>query len=127
MLAKHLVLNQSHVPLAFSQSALSSVLVREKAGAASANAITKVITPRFFVTAGGMNSKRGPTTLVPNHARNGSVVGAFFLEITELPSVECSARLAASLGVDHGRLFAAIEDEVRAQLRYLAEKPVQDG
>jgi hypothetical protein len=49
------------------------------------------------------------------------------LEITELPSVECSARLAASLGVDHGRLFAAIEDEVRAQLRYLAEKPVQDG
>ena len=92
MLAKHLVLIQSHVPLAFSQSALSSVLVREKAGAASANAITKVITPRFFVTAGGMNSKRGPTTLVPNHARNGSVVGAFFLEITELPSVECSAR-----------------------------------
>jgi hypothetical protein len=74
-----------------------------------------------------MNSKRGPTTLVPNHARNGSVVGAFFLEITELPSVERSARLAASLGVDHGRLFAAIEDEVRAQLRYLAEKPVQDG
>jgi hypothetical protein len=52
MLAKHLVLIQSHVPLAFSQSALSSVLVREKAGAASVNAITKVITARFFITAG---------------------------------------------------------------------------
>ena len=38
-----------------------------------------------------------------------------------------SARLAAALGVDHGRLFAAIEDEVRAQLRYIAEKPVEDG
>jgi hypothetical protein len=38
-----------------------------------------------------------------------------------------SARLAASLGVDHGRLFAAIEDEVRAQLRYIAEKPIEDG
>src|SRR6185369_16068798 len=59
MLAKHLVLIQSHVPLAFSQSALSSVLVREKAGVASANAITKVITARFFITAGAMNSKRG--------------------------------------------------------------------
>ena len=35
-----------------------------------------------------------------------------------------SARLAASLGVDHGKLFALIEDEVRAQLRYLAEKPL---
>jgi|SRR6185503_14617082 hypothetical protein len=60
MLAKHLVLIQSHVPLAFSQSALSSVLVREKAGAASVDAITKVITARFFITAGAMNSKRGP-------------------------------------------------------------------
>jgi hypothetical protein len=38
-----------------------------------------------------------------------------------------SARLAASLGVDHGRLFAAIEDEVRAQLLYIAEKPIEDG
>ena len=38
-----------------------------------------------------------------------------------------SARLAALLGVDHGRLFGAIEDEVRAQLRYLAEKPIEDG
>jgi hypothetical protein len=60
MLAKQLVLIQSHVPLAFSQSALSSALVREKAGAASVNAITKVITARFFITAGAMNSKRGP-------------------------------------------------------------------
>ena len=38
-----------------------------------------------------------------------------------------AARLAASLGVDHGPLFAAIEDEVRAQLRYIAEKPIEDG
>jgi hypothetical protein len=38
-----------------------------------------------------------------------------------------SARLAASLGIDHGRLFAAIEAEVRDQLCYLAEKPVEDG
>ena len=38
-----------------------------------------------------------------------------------------SARLAAKFGIDHGRLFAAIEDEVRAQLRYLAEKPLEDG
>jgi hypothetical protein len=37
-----------------------------------------------------------------------------------------SARLAASLGVDHGRLFAAMEDELRAQLRYLSEKPLED-
>jgi hypothetical protein len=66
MLAKHLVLIQSHVPLAFSQSALSSVLVREKAGAASVNAITKVITARFFITAGAMNSKRGPNYTVPD-------------------------------------------------------------
>ena len=65
MLAKHLVLSQSHVPLAFSQSALSSVLVREKAGVASANAITKVITARFFITAGAMNSKRGYNYTVP--------------------------------------------------------------
>jgi hypothetical protein len=34
---------------------------------------------------------------------------------------------SASLGVDHGRLFAAIEDEVRAQLLYIAEKPIEDG
>ena len=60
MLAKHLVLIQSHVPLAFSQSALSSVLVREKAGADSAIANTKVITARLFITAGTMNSKRSP-------------------------------------------------------------------
>jgi len=32
-----------------------------------------------------------------------------------------SGRLASPLGVDHGRLFAALEDETRAQLRYLAE------
>jgi hypothetical protein len=38
-----------------------------------------------------------------------------------------SARLAASFGLDHGRLFGEIEDEVRAQLRYIAEKPIQDG
>lgn len=37
-----------------------------------------------------------------------------------------SARLAASLGADHGRLFAELEDEVRAQLRYLAEKSLED-
>jgi hypothetical protein len=37
-----------------------------------------------------------------------------------------SARLAASFSVDHGKLFAAIEDEVRAQLRYLAEKPLEE-
>ena len=58
MLAKHLVSIQSHIPLAFSQSALSSVLVREKAGADTA--ITKVITARLFITAGTMNSKRSP-------------------------------------------------------------------
>jgi hypothetical protein len=33
-----------------------------------------------------------------------------------------SARLAASLGVDHGRLFAAIEDEVRAQFALYRRK-----
>jgi hypothetical protein len=38
-----------------------------------------------------------------------------------------SARLAASFGIDHGRLFGAIEDEVRAQLRYLAKKPLEEG
>jgi hypothetical protein len=38
-----------------------------------------------------------------------------------------SARLAASLGIDHGRLFGAIEDEVRRQLCYLAEKPLEEG
>ena len=38
-----------------------------------------------------------------------------------------SARLAASLGVAHGPLFGAIEDEVRAQLRYIAEKSIEDG
>jgi hypothetical protein len=36
-----------------------------------------------------------------------------------------SARLAASLGVDHSRLFAALEDEVRRQLIYLSEKPLE--
>jgi hypothetical protein len=35
------------------------------------------------------------------------------------------ARLAASLGVDHSRLFAALEDEVRRQLIYLSEKPLE--
>jgi hypothetical protein len=38
-----------------------------------------------------------------------------------------SARLAASLGVDHGRLFAALEEEMRTQLRYLAEKPFESA
>jgi hypothetical protein len=38
-----------------------------------------------------------------------------------------SARLAASLGIDHGRLFGAIEDEVRRQLCYLAEKSLEEG
>jgi hypothetical protein len=36
-----------------------------------------------------------------------------------------SARLAALFGVDHGPLLGALEDEVRAQLRYLAEKPLE--
>jgi hypothetical protein len=35
-----------------------------------------------------------------------------------------AARLAASLGADHGKLFAALEDETRAQLRYLSDKPL---
>jgi hypothetical protein len=34
--------------------------------------------------------------------------------------------LAASLGVDHGKIFAALEDEVRGQLRYLSEKPLEN-
>jgi hypothetical protein len=34
-----------------------------------------------------------------------------------------SARLAASFGLDSGRLFAALEEEIRTQLRYLADKP----
>jgi hypothetical protein len=38
-----------------------------------------------------------------------------------------SARLAASLGADHGRLFAALEEETRTQLRYLAEKPLESA
>jgi hypothetical protein len=38
-----------------------------------------------------------------------------------------SARLAASFGIDHGRLFGAIEAEVRRQLLYLAEKPLEKG
>ena len=38
-----------------------------------------------------------------------------------------SARLAASLGVDHRRLLAAIEDEVRAQLLHIAEMPLEDA
>jgi hypothetical protein len=36
-----------------------------------------------------------------------------------------SARLASSCQVDHHRLIAALEDEVRAQLRFLAEKPLE--
>ena len=32
----------------------------------------------------------------------------------------------ASLGVDHGKIFAALEDEVRGQLRYLSEKPLEN-
>ena len=58
MLAKHLVLTQSHIPLAFSQSVLSSVLVRDKAGADAAIAITKVSIARFFIPPETMSSKR---------------------------------------------------------------------
>jgi hypothetical protein len=36
-----------------------------------------------------------------------------------------SARLASSLGADHGRLFAALEGEVRDHLRELAEAPLE--
>jgi hypothetical protein len=36
-----------------------------------------------------------------------------------------SALVPSSLGVDPGRLFAALEDEVRAQLRHLSEKPLE--
>jgi hypothetical protein len=35
-----------------------------------------------------------------------------------------SARIAATLGIDHGQLFAALEAEVRSQLLFLAEKPI---
>jgi hypothetical protein len=38
-----------------------------------------------------------------------------------------AARIAATLHVDHARLFALIEDEVRAQLRFLSETPLQDA
>ena len=76
MLAKHLVLTQSHIPLAFSQSALSSVLVREKAGVDSGTAITKVSIARFFRRAGTINSQRRPTTLVPDGRRAGRLVGS---------------------------------------------------
>ena len=37
-----------------------------------------------------------------------------------------SARLAASLSADHGRLLGALEGEVLEQLRYLSEKPLKD-
>ena len=37
-----------------------------------------------------------------------------------------SARIAGSLGVDHDHLFAMIEDEVRGQLRYLSDQPLED-
>jgi hypothetical protein len=36
-----------------------------------------------------------------------------------------SARLAASLGVDHAQLFASLEQEVRSQLGFLSEKPLE--
>lgn len=49
MLARHLVLIQSHIPLAFSQSALSSELVREKAGADTASMMIKVTAARLFI------------------------------------------------------------------------------
>jgi len=58
MLAKHLVLTQSHIPLAFSQSVLSSVLVRDKAGVDTAMAITKVTAAKFFIPRETMSSKR---------------------------------------------------------------------
>jgi hypothetical protein len=73
MLARHLVLTQSHIPLAFSQSALSSVLVREKAGADTATAITKVSIARFFTTAGTMNSKRRPNYTGSGRAQSPSI------------------------------------------------------
>lgn len=38
-----------------------------------------------------------------------------------------SARIAASLGVDHDRLFATIEEEVRGQLRDLSDKQLEDN
>jgi hypothetical protein len=38
-----------------------------------------------------------------------------------------AGRLAAGLGVDAGRLFGALETEVRDQLRRLAERPLEGG
>jgi hypothetical protein len=38
-----------------------------------------------------------------------------------------SARLAASFGVDHGRLVGALDEEVRTQLRHLAERPIDSN
>jgi hypothetical protein len=35
-----------------------------------------------------------------------------------------SARLAASFGLDHGRLFGAVNEEVRMQLHHLADKSI---
>ena len=58
-LAKHLVLIQSHIPLAFSQSALSSLLVREKAGADNASVITKITPVRLLILIGTMSRQRG--------------------------------------------------------------------
>jgi hypothetical protein len=56
-LAKHLVLIQSHVPFAFSQSALSSVLMREKVGAVIAGVITKLTAAKLFIPTGTMSPK----------------------------------------------------------------------
>jgi hypothetical protein len=37
-----------------------------------------------------------------------------------------AARLASALGIDTGRLFTALEAEVRDHLRALAQRPIQD-
>jgi hypothetical protein len=41
------------------------------------------------------------------------------------PLARCRRGLRQSLGADHGRLFAALEEETRTPLRYLAEKPLE--
>ena len=82
--------------LAFSQSALSSVLVREKAGADTAIANTKVITARLFITAGTMNSKRSPN-------RTGSAW---------LPDLSRRGRSHALVG-DHALPYAAFNESVK--------------
>jgi hypothetical protein len=41
-------------------------------------------------------------------------------------SSAAAGRLAAALAVDHGRLFTALECEVRLHLQHLSETPLQD-